>query len=214
MQAKARRRLRRLAFVGAIVLCAAAVSACRDEPGVPDALVDGAPATVSTVAFESVRVPVIATQVRSVSNDAPASCPDGRRAIDRVGVAGASRTIPARAPRALRACDWTAPSGWCGVAFTRLRDGRPLDPRLSMTCRDAERRPVGFLWISPGPGTAFVVVAGDGYAEAYPAVRDAPVRVTTERIDSATSSATLTATEHAADGRLLRTRRIEAQVSG
>lgn len=190
------------------------MTACENGRSVPGTLADGTRARLSTVSFEGVAVPVIATGTRAVPVEPPPTCTGSRSPIDRVGVAGASRTLVSVAAGELRACDWTASSGWCGAAFARPRTGRPLDPRLSMTCRDAGGEQLGFLWIVPGRGTAFVVVARDGYAESYPVLRGGPVRVTTERVDPDTSSVTLTVSEHAQDGRLLRIRRTDAQVSG
>jgi hypothetical protein len=125
-----------------------------------------------------------------------------------------SRTSPSPDGRALRACDWTARSGWCGSAYARLRGTELGDPRLTITCHGDDGEPLGFLWISPGSGTEHLVVTGNGYAEAYRVVQDIPVRVTTEHVDLETSSAVVETSEHGRDGRLLRARRVEAHVSG
>lgn len=214
MRDGARRTLRRLALGALLAVCGTAVSGCQDGAVVPRTLADGTPATLSSVAFEGVEVRVVATRVKAPSGSSPADCDAAGRTIDRLGVTGASRTIGVTAAPELVACDWTATSGWCGVAFARLREEQLLDPRLSLTCRGAEREPVGFLWITPGRRTAFLVVADGDYAEAYPVVRGGPVRVTTDGVDIATSSVALTVSEHARDGGLLRIRKVTAQVSG
>ena len=205
--------LQRLA-VAAAVLAGVTTSACDGSRAVPDRLADGTPALPSKVAFEDIDVPVIATAVRALQAALPAACADRSRAIDRIGVTGASRTSLSRNRRALRACDWTARSAWCGSAYAQLRGMKPRDPRLTITCRGDDGEQLGFLWITPGADTSYIVVTAQGYAEAYRVVRDVPVRVTTEEVDLETSSAMVETSEHARDGRLLRIRRIEAQVSG
>lgn len=206
--------MRGLAATVAASALAGLVSACDGARETPARLADGTPAQVSDVEFEGVEVPVIATKVEAVRGRPPIACANTSRAVDRVGVAGASRTTRSDNARELRACDWTTSWRWCGSAFALVRDEQPLDPRLSITCRGADGEPVGFLWIHPGRDTSYVVVAGRGYAEAYATVRDAPVRLTTDRVELATSSATVDVSEHTLEGRLLRAQRIEAQVSG
>ena len=206
--------LRLIAVAAASVVCGAATSACDDERSVPDRLADGTPALFSKVAFEGVDVPVIATQVSDAEETLPPPCPGRSRAIDRISIAGASRTSRSSNGRTLRACDWTAQSGWCGSAYAQLLRAQLRDPRLTITCRGDDRESLGFLWLTPGPRTAYIVVTGQSYAEAYGVMRDVPVRVTTEHVDLETSSAMVETSEHARDGRLLRVRRIAAQVSG
>lgn len=191
----------------------ASVGACDSEGSVPARLADGSPARLSDVEFEGVDVPVIATKAQG-AKEVSGDCLDIAGAVHRVGVAGASRTALSSGSREVRACDWTPKSGWCGSGFAVVRDDQPLDARLSITCRGSDGEPLGFLWIRPGRETSYVVVAGRGYAEAHATVGAAPVRVTTDRVEPMTSSATVDVSEHTHDGRLLRARRIVAQVSG
>jgi len=209
-----RRDLFRRLAVTVVLVCATVCSACDGDDSAPDRLADGSPAVLSKVSFEGVDVPVVATELRTPRGPASTPCAERSGAIDRTAVAGTSRTAISPDGRSLRACDWTAHSGWCGVAYAQLRQTRPLDPRLTITCHDDDGEPLGFLWISPGSGTSYIVVTGPGYAEAYRVVRDLPVRVTTTQVDLETSSAVVKTSEHARDGRLLRSRRVEAHVSG
>lgn len=206
--------MRRLAVALVMLAIGGGLAGCDDDRSIPEQLADGTPARLSHVSFEGVSVPVLATGTKRLPVPPPAACVEHSDAIDRVGVAGASRTSHSSARPELRGCDWTAASGWCGDAFARLRDEQPLDPRLSVTCRGDDGEPVGFLWIDPGRMTSYVVVTGRDHAEAYRVVRGAPVRVTTDVVDLEGSSATVDASEHTLNGKLLRTRRIEAQVSG
>ncbi len=59
-----------------------------------------------------------------------------------------------------------------------------------------------------------MVVAHDGYAEAYEVLGEAPVRVTTDDVDVAASGARVDVSEHAATGRRLAAYRLVAQVAG
>jgi hypothetical protein len=147
-----------------------------------------------------------------------AAADPGRVVVERVGVSGASVSFSDSRNRELRGCDAirVREAGspiWCGHAFARLRAGRLRDPRLSLTCRDGGH-PLGFLWIQPGSGAAYVVVARPGYHEVHPVVAGLPVRVTTDDVDVATASATIIGSEHARDGRRLRSYELEAHVSG
>lgn len=200
----------------AAVSLAAGIGACDSQRSLPARLADGTSARLARVEFEGVAVPVVVTKAGTPAARVrpPAACAATSRAVDRVGVAGVSRTTLSSNARELRACDWTPSSTWCGSAFALVREEQPLDPRLSITCQGAGGAPVGFVWITPGREAAYLVVGGQSYAEAYPVVPSLPVRVTTAAVERATSSAAVDVSEHALDGRLLRVRRIEAQVSG
>lgn len=194
---------------------ASTAGGCRNEARPPAWLVDGTPARIASEWFEGVAVPVIvATRTtRTRMSVHPCAQPARARAVvQRVGVSGSSVTV-AFGDRTLHACDSTG-SGVCGHAFARVRSRQPLDPRLSLTCRDREGDALGFAWIVAGSETAYVVVRHDDYAEAYDAAGDEPIRVTTFDVDVERSLARVDVTEHAPDGRLLRTRTVRAQVSG
>jgi hypothetical protein len=74
--------------------------------------------------------------------------------------------------------------------------------------------PVGFAWIEPGAGAAYIVVRQSGYAEVYAVAGDVPVRVTTADADLMSSRASFSISEHDGDGRRLRMYELEAQVAG
>ena len=139
--------------------------------------------------------------------------------VERVGVSGASVTLLSADGLEIRGCDaiaagTTAGWAWCGHAFARLHAGRLRDPRLSLSCRDAGGESVGFAWIEPHSATEYVVVAQPGHNEVYPASGDLPVRIATHDVDLATASAAFAVSEHARNGRRLRSYELEARVSG
>jgi hypothetical protein len=210
MVAAARARAAALATVAAAV---AGSASCSDDAAPPTRLADGTPARAPAVRFEGVSEPVIATTLRrAVARRAGCGPPQRpHRVVERVGAVGTSVTLVVGDQ--LYACDSTRSGRWCGHAFAR-RSSRPLDPRLSLTCRDGGGDTVGFAWVAPGLGADFVLVRHEGYAEAYRAAQGAPIRVTASRVSSSTSSAGIDLTEHARDGRVLRAREIDAQVAG
>lgn len=200
------------------LFCALALWAtgCRtDEGSVPSRLADGTQARTSTIAFEGVDAEVVMTTSRSVDASENACRPreTGSRRIERVDARGTSVTVVSRDRRWIWACDATGLRRACGHAFGRLEPRRTLDPRLSLTCRDADGAPLGFAWVQPSPTTRYVVVERDGYAEAYRVRGGTPVRVTADDVDGAESSARVRYSEHARDGSLLRTAMLDAHVS-
>lgn len=196
----------------------------------PSELADGTPARPPPVALEGADGPTVVSRARvlrrgslsagsQIGRCISSAADPGRVVVERVGVSGVTVTFSGSRGRELRACDASGvrkESGtlWCGHAFARLRDGRLRDPRLSLTCLDTDREPLGFVWIQPSPAAAYVVVARPGYSEAHPVVAGLPVRVTTEDVDLDRASATLAVSEHARDGRRVRAYELEARVSG
>ncbi|HET8969175.1 MAG TPA: hypothetical protein VFN06_07085, partial [Gaiellaceae bacterium] len=139
--------------------------------------------------------------------------------VERTSVSGASITFFDPEHGGVHACDATdvgrpGAERWCAHAYGRLANTRLLDPRLTVTCRDADSSPVGFAWVQPGGSAAYVVVQQPGYAEIYSASGTAPVRVTTSDVDVTSSRATLAISEHARNGRRLRSYDLEGQVAG
>lgn len=203
----------------ALALTAVSVgSACRhDGRGPPSELIDGSPARVMELDFGGVDLPVIGTDAR-IRRVARLPCGDGSgsvgRGIERVGAFGLSVTIRSAAGRVVRGCDGISGGDWCGHAFARVRPQRALDPRLSLTCSAERESPVGFAWVEPDAGAAYVVVAHAGYAEAYAVLGIMPVRVATERVDVATSSARIEVTQHTGSGRRLRGYVLQPRVAG
>ena len=194
-----------------------------DRP--PAVLVDGSPAGPPPVVLEGVDGPQVAarTRVAQAGSPMPALCASFKaprqRVIERVGVSGASVTFFDAARSGVRACDATDLDGsrverWCAYAFGRLVSRRLRDSRLTVTCRDSDGRPVGFAWIQPGRGAAYIAVEEQGYAEVHAVSGTTPIRVTSPRVDLAMSRATFAISEHARDGSLLRSYDVEAYVSG
>ena len=139
--------------------------------------------------------------------------------VERTGVSGVSITFFDPGRRGVHACDATDVSRsraerWCAHAFGRLSGARLRDPRLTITCRDDDGDLVGFAWVQTSDAAAYVVVQQPGHVEIYPASATAPVRVTTTDVDLASSHATFAISEHARDGRRLRSYDLEAQVAG
>jgi len=221
--------LRGTAGSGAVLMLAL-VGGCRAEtPSPPSTLIDGSLARPPPVVLEGVQDPSVATVVRAMRPDdaAPgstaASCiaaagEAGEGAVvERVGVNGRSITFLGPGGRAAHGCDASTgdrPNAWCGHAFAKLESGRLRDPRLTLTCRAVHDGPVGFVWIQPSARTTYVVVRQSDYAEVYAVAGDVPVRVTTADADLMTSRAAFSISEHAEDGRRLRSYELEAQVAG
>jgi hypothetical protein len=216
---------RRGLYVGATL--ALVVGCMRESTPAPSTLIDGSPVHPSSITFDGVDGPLVATRVRVVpagsrdERSLRASCvrraaPSGP-VVERTGVSGVSLTYLDPGHRGVHACDATDLDGsgaarWCAHAFGRLSGGRLRDPRLTITCGGADGEPVGFAWVQPG-AAAYVVVQQSGHAEIYAAAGTTPVRVTTSDIDVASSRAKLVISEHTSDGRRLRSYELEAQVA-
>ena len=109
-------------------------------------------------------------------------------------------------------CDQTAGRGWCAGAVGLVRKGNLVDPRLSLSCRDAAGRPVGFGWIEPVRGARWLSVIGALGPELYPVAGRFPVRVTTTEVSF--DAAVFEVAQYAADCRELERRRIVMRVAG
>lgn len=216
--------------LGLLALVVVASSGCsRDDPP-PAELADGAAARPPPVLLEDIDGPIVMSRARvlpraSLKTGTPISRCVSRAAdpaavvVERVGVAGSSVTFSDSRGRELRGCDASSlrkdrATIWCGHAFARLRGGRLRDPRLSLTCRDADGEPLGFVWVQPDASASYVVVRHARYGEAHPVVAELPVRVTTKEVDADTASAALAVSEHRRDGSLIRSYELEARVSG
>lgn len=196
----------------------------RDAPRTPAVLIDGSSARPPPVVLERVDVPQVLTRMRVAADRSlvPGLCASSKpplRVVERTGVTGASATFLDRGGRGVHACDATELDGsrikrWCAHALGRLAGGRLRDPRLNITCREGDGKPVAFAWTQPDRAAAYLAVEQEGYAEVYAASGTTPIRVTTSRMDLATSRATFAISEHARDGTLLRSYDLEARVSG
>ena len=196
-----------------------------DASRTPAVLIDGSSARPPPVVLEGVDAPQVLTRMRVANGRSlvPGLCVASKspraRVVERTAVTGASVTFLDRRGRGVHACDATELDGsrikrWCAHAFGRLVGGGLRDPRLSITCRDDDGEPVAFAWTQPDRAAAYLAVAQEGYAEVYAASGTTPIRVTTSRMDLATSRATFAISEHARDGTLVRSYDLEARVSG
>ena len=143
-----------------------------------------------------------------------------RPVVVRVGVIGESVTVRVASGRALLACDnGSGPredeGRWCGSAYGTLSTGRLTDPRLDVLCTTADDRPLGFVWVEPGPRSTYVAVRHPAFVEVYEVVGALPVRIATSAgVDVERSAATLAVAEHDAEGTLLRRYTVRAAVAG
>lgn len=196
---------------------------------------DGSPARALPVELEGLAAPPVLTSVQIVPVGSiepaskSASClqqswagtEPARLIVERTGVSSATVTFRDRSGRGLYGCDSsTAPReddrGWCGAAFGRLYSGHLRDSRLDLGgCTTADEDPMGFVWIEPTRDARYIAVQQPGYAEVYRVAGDVPVRVsTTSGLEIEGSRATLHLSEHDADGRRLRSHRLDAAVAG
>ena len=149
----------------------------------------------------------------SVANDA--------FVVERIGVFGESLTFGDRRRSMLFACDGGFdPAGerappWCSGSAGRLFDGRLLDPRLDLGCRDGNGRPLAYIWVEPMAGAHWIGVDQGPYTEMYEVFGALPVRIATARqVDLTRSSATFAVTQYGEAGRELLQGKIEARVAG
>lgn len=217
------------------LMAAAAVSAvfvaagCEHGGGRPTRLLDGRPA----LAFTPVRASVVAAgRVLTRSElgrrlDACISAADRANVapdaivVERVSVAGESLTFANRDRSGVFACDGGIdPSGerappWCHAVFGELADGRVLDPRLDVICRDRARRPLAYVFVDAVPGARWVGVQQRDYVELYEVLGGLPVRLAaTSGIDVEQALARLEVTQYDAEGRELVRGELEATVAG
>ena len=155
-----------------------------------------------------------------VSADADAVAADAV-VVERVGVDGESLTFATRDGRGVYACDGGRdPAGerrlpWCGLVFGERSDGRLLDPRLDVGCRDRRGRPLGYAFVEPIPAARWIGVAQHGYVEMYEALAGLPVRIASARgIDPAGARGSFRVRQYDARGRELLRADLEARVAG
>jgi hypothetical protein len=223
-----RRRLAVLAPL-AVGLAVGAIG-CGADSGTPSSLLDGSPARRAPVETEGVPIVLLHVTVRDVERvrdgSRIADCladdwPDEAAgvAVHRVGVLDESITFASPSGRSVSACDETGNSRdahWCGHAHGVLVNGSLRDPRLDLGgCLTRDDDPVAFVWVEPGPRTRYVVIHEVGFGVAYETAGGLPIRVATANgVDVERSHAVFVLSEHAADGRRLRTYEIEAYVAG
>lgn len=141
--------------------------------------------------------------------------------VERIGVFAESLTFQDSRHRRVYACDGgTGASGegpppWCGASAGQLVDGRLLDPRLDILCRDAKGRSLAYAWVEPIAGAHWIGVDQDSYTEMYEVAAQLPVRIATARhVDREASRATFEVTQYDLNGRELLSSRLEAGVAG
>jgi hypothetical protein len=141
--------------------------------------------------------------------------------VERIGVFGESLTFADRRGRSLYACDGGVDAAgerappWCSSSAGRLLEGRLLDPRLDIACRDRRGRPLGYAWIQPVAGARWIGVDQGSYTELYEVLAGLPVRVATRsHVHLNRSSAEFEITQYDAHGRELVKVTVEAAVAG
>ena len=213
-----------------LLLAAALAAGCGGGTGEPERLLDGSRAPVIPAALDSIGEQGVTTRVRVLParsldprgracfrSFAPVEVPPAETVVRRVGLAGASLTF--RLGRFVYGCDLSAGATehgrpWCGNSVGEVAGGRLVDPRLHVGCVDAEGRRLGFAWLEPARGARWVVVEEPGHTEVYEVAGGLPVRMTTERVDHPTSSATFVVVQYAADGRELARGPLRTVVAG
>jgi hypothetical protein len=215
--------LDRLMLASAVLLLAAGCGHVADRPA---QLLDGTPAT----RFRPIGASVIATGRLVQLDDRADGClaaidqaevAADTPAVERVGVDGESLTFASRDGSAVFACDGGVdPAGersppWCHTVVGELDDGRVLDPRLDVLCRDRRRRPVAYAFVEPVAGARWIGVRHPGYVELYEALGELPVRVqTTTGVDLDNARATFELTQYDPEGHELTRGEMEASVAG
>jgi hypothetical protein len=220
--------LDRLRAAGAVVLLLFVAVAC-DSGGRPKELLYGGrasefrPVHGSVIAAARIlRRPVLGRRLDEclVRGDREAV---GRDAlvVERVGVEGESLTFANRDGTGVYACDGGVdPAGerrppWCGTVFGELEQGRLLDPRLDVNCRDRHGKPLAYAFVEPVAGAHWIGVEQDGYVEIYEALAALPVRIATTRgVSVHDARATFDVTQYDLAGRELVKGRLEAAVAG
>jgi hypothetical protein len=156
-----------------------------------------------------------------LSENERASVTPNALVVERIGVFSQSLTFSDRGGQHLHSCDGGSdPTGerrppWCGRSAGRLYDGRLLDPRLDILCRDGSGRRLAYAWVEPVAGSHWIGVDQGSYTEVYEVVSGLPVRIATRRgIDEDAATATFELTQYGIHGMELLRSRLEAAVAG
>jgi len=143
------------------------------------------------------------------------------KVVERIGVAGESLTFANRNHTGVYACDsGIDPAGerrppWCGEVFGALADGRLLDPRLDVICRDRKGAPLAYAFVEPVAAAHWVGVDQGRYVEIYEVLAGLPVRIAgTRHVSVANARATFEVTQYDVHGRELVKGDLEAAVAG
>jgi hypothetical protein len=214
-------RLMRNVAVAAAVLAAG----CGHGGGRPARLLDGRPAAHFRPVPDSVvgaaRVLERADVDDCLSGADRAKVPAETLVVERIGVDSRSLTFANRAQTRVYACDGGIDAAgerappWCAAVFGELVDGRLLDPRLDVVCRDRARRPLAYAFVEPVAGARWIGIRQEGYVELYEVLAGLPVRVAgTRGVDVEDARATLEVAQYDAEGRELVHGTLEAAVAG
>lgn len=199
---------------------------CHGGDGRPSRLLDGRPAA----RLDPVGASVIASgRVLELDGRADgclaaadrADIAADTRVVERIGVDSQSLTVASRDGSVVYACDGGIdPAGerappWCHTVLGQLQEGRLLDPRLDLICRDRHGAPLAYAFVDPVPGASWIGVHQDGYIELYEVLAALPVRVATTRgLDLEDDRAALEISQYDADGKELVRGQLEAAVAG
>jgi hypothetical protein len=150
-----------------------------------------------------------------------ASVPANTLVVERVGVDGESLTFATVNGTGVYACDGGVdpaderPLPWCGLVFGERDNGRLLDPRLDVHCRDRQGRQLAYAFVEPVASAQWIGVQQDGYVELYEVLARLPVRIATARgISLPDARARVEVIQYDAAGHALIRAELEAAVAG
>jgi hypothetical protein len=208
-----------------VAAAAAVLAAGCGHGGRPARLLDGRPAAH----FRPVPDSVVGAARVLERADLDDCLPAGERAtvpadtlvVERIGVDSRSLTFANREQTRVYACDGGIDAAgerappWCAPVFGELVEGRLLDPRLDVVCRDRARRPLAYAFVDPVAGAHWIGIRQKGYVELYEVLAGLPVRVAgTRGVDAENARATLEVAQYDAEGHELVHGTLEAAVAG
>jgi hypothetical protein len=208
-----------------VAAVAAVLAAGCGHGGRPARLLDGRPAAhfrpVPHSVVGAARVLERADVDDCLSGADRATVPADTLVVERIGVDSRSLTFANREQTRVYACDGGIDAAgerappWCAAVFGELVDGRLLDPRLDVVCRDRVRRPLAYAFVDPVAGAHWIGVRQEGYVELYEVLAGLPVRVAgTRGVDVEDARATLEVAQYDAEGHELVHGTLEAAVAG
>jgi hypothetical protein len=212
-------------MLNVVVAAAVLVAGCGHGGGRPTRLLDGRPAAHFGPVPDSV-VGVVRVLERADVDDCLSAADRATIAADtliveRIGVDSRSLTFANHERTRVYACDGGIDAAgerappWCAAVFGELVDGRLLDPRLDVLCRDRARRPVAYAFVEPVARADWIGVCEEGYVELYEVLAGLPVRVAgTRGVDAENARATLEVAQYDAEGHELVQGTLEAAVAG
>jgi hypothetical protein len=208
-----------------VAAAAAVLAAGCGHGGRPVRLLDGRPAAhfrpVPHSVVAAARVLERADVDDCLSGADRATVPADTLVVERIGVDSRSLTFANREQTRVYACDGGIDAAgerappWCAAVFGELVDGRLLDPRLDVVCRDRARRPLAYAFVDPVAGAHWIGLRQQGYVELYEVLAGLPVRVAgTRGVDVEDARATLEVAQYDAEGHELVHGTLEAAVAG